>query len=423
MTSTVPAWRAPGRVGVRRHPALLAAAICWLAALPGWAQEEAPRGEWSGFVAVEGRAFLNDPVFGRQDDGVQGSLVLEPEYQRDLARDGERLTFKPFLRLDTLDDDRSHFDIRELTWQKSGGRWQLLVGIGKVFWGVTESQHLVDIVNQTDLVENPDGEDKLGQPMVQWSLIRSWGILDLFVLPGFRERTFPSPEGRLSPALPVSDEALYESSAEESHVDFAARWSHAIGPLDFGLSHFTGTSREPRFLPRLRSDGDPELVPFYDQIDQTGLDLQATLGSWLLKLEAIHRSGQGEAFAAATAGFEYTLYGVFDTAADVGPVVEYLWDERGREGSPGDGLSPFQDDLFAGARVAFNDVQSSELLAGAILDLESDAALYLLEFSRRFGASWTVDAEVRVFDGLPLDDPLAGFAEDDHFLLRLARHF
>ncbi|MDD7885073.1 hypothetical protein [Flavivirga sp. 57AJ16] len=36
---------------------------------------------------------------------------------------------------------------------------------------MTESNHLVDIINQTDAVETFDGEEKLGQPMVQLS----WG--------------------------------------------------------------------------------------------------------------------------------------------------------------------------------------------------------------------------------------------------------
>ena len=49
------------------------------------------------------------------------------------------------------------------------------VGVGKVFWGVTESQHLVDIINQTDLVENIDTEDKLGQPMLETTWLQNWG--------------------------------------------------------------------------------------------------------------------------------------------------------------------------------------------------------------------------------------------------------
>ena len=55
---------------------------------------------------------------------------------------------------------------------------ELRAGIGRVFWGVTESYHLVDVINQTDLVENVDRKDKLGQPLVNFTLVRDWGALE-----------------------------------------------------------------------------------------------------------------------------------------------------------------------------------------------------------------------------------------------------
>ena len=54
------------------------------------------------------------------------------------------------------------------------------MGIDKVFWGVIESRHLVDYINQTDGVEDVDGEDKLGQPMINLGLQRDWGDLIFF---------------------------------------------------------------------------------------------------------------------------------------------------------------------------------------------------------------------------------------------------
>ena len=76
------------------------------------------------------------------------------------------------------------------------GDWELRLGIGKVFWGVTESRHLVDTINQSDGVEDIDGEAKLAQPMATLSWIRDWGVVELLVLPYFRERTFAGVEGR-----------------------------------------------------------------------------------------------------------------------------------------------------------------------------------------------------------------------------------
>jgi hypothetical protein len=397
----------------------------------GWAAKV----DWSGHAGLESRAFASSPQFAGQEDGANGSFVLEPELYRKWERGGigstSSFTFTPFVRYDSQDRERTHWDIRELHWRRSQRGWDLLVGVSKVFWGVTESQHLVDIVNQTDQVENPDGEDKLGQPMVKLSLIRSWGIVDLFLLTGFRERTFPGPDGRLRPEIPIADGALYESSAGDSHLDWAARWSHAVGPFDIGVSHFSGTTREPRFLPRaMVGAGEPgpeeppsvALVPLYELIDQTGVDAQATVGSWLWKLEAIRRTGQGDPFAAATLGLEYTFWGVFGSKIDLGAVAEYLWDERGAGGP-----SPFQRDLFVGSRLALNDTQDSQVLAGVIADLESDAAtggkVFLVEASRRIGSDWVVELEMRTFSGVAPRDPLASLRTDDYFQLSVQRHF
>ncbi|MFA0280087.1 hypothetical protein AB4489_26825, partial [Vibrio sp. 10N.222.55.F8] len=99
--------------------------------------------------------------------------------------------------------------------------YELRAGVGKVFWGVTESAHLVDVVNQTDAIESVDGESKLGQSMVHFTSIKDWGTIDAMLLPYFRERTFAGEDGRLRTPVPVSDDALYESSREEKHVDVA----------------------------------------------------------------------------------------------------------------------------------------------------------------------------------------------------------
>ena len=202
-------------------------------------------GELSGYLAIESRIFPRTPLTAEQHKGNL-SLSFQPEFYHEWAGGDQSLLFVPFLRLDQHDQERTHFDIRELFWQNIGESWELRIGLRKVFWGVTESQHLVDIINQTDLVENPDSEDKLGQPMVNFSWIHNWGTLDFFVLPGFRERTFPGSRGRLRfPLRADTDQAVYESGAEDRHIDWAVRWFHTIGDWDIGVSHFYGTSREP----------------------------------------------------------------------------------------------------------------------------------------------------------------------------------
>ena len=180
-------------------------------------------GEWSGYVGLEARYFVDDPLYVGQQYNNQ-SVVFAPEYYRQWQDSRFSLTFRPFLRQDSSDDQRSHVDVRELLWLMVGDNWELRAGLGHLFWGVTESQHLVDIVNQSDSVEDMDGEQKLGQPLIDLSLIRDWGTLDLLLLPGFRERTFPGSDGRLRTALTVDvDQVGYEADAGDQRVDVALR--------------------------------------------------------------------------------------------------------------------------------------------------------------------------------------------------------
>ena len=380
----------------------------------------ASAGEWriSGNASAQFQGFVEEPLDPIQSD-TNLSVAARPEFYTD-ANDGrDMFTFIPFARIDQRDDERTHFDIRELKWMHAANDWELTVGFDIVFWGVTESQHLVDIINQTDVVENIDGEDKLGQPMINLSLIRDWGTLDFFVLTGFRKRNFPGPEGRPRIHPPVnSDAAVFESDAEEQHIDVAARWSQAIGDWDLGLSHFHGTSRDPRFGIDTTASGAPFLFPVYDQIDQTGLDAQLTLNSWLWKLEAIRRSSEDDTFFAGTGGFEYTFYRVLESAVDVGLVSEYLYDER-----PVETRSPFENDIFTGMRFTLNDVQSTDALVGCILDLDSSSRFCSVEASRRFGSHWVGSAELRAFTSVPRLDPFYTLRQDDYVQLELAYYF
>lgn len=374
--------------------------------------------ELSGVVATEGRIFPNSERFSGQH-GHNGSLYIQPEFYVQWDDGDQSFLFVPFGRLDQGDSRRTHLDIRELTYIKATQAWELRVGLRKVFWGVAESNHLVDIINQTDLVENIDTEDKLGQPMVNLALIRDWGTIDLFVLPGFRERTFPGKSGRLRTPLRVdTSKEDFESAAGNKHVDYAVRYSHYFGDYDVGLYHFWGHSREPRFIPNLTSSNEPVFTPRYDLIHQTGLDLQATKGNWLFKLEALRREGQADTFYATVGGFEYTFVGLAGTAMDLGVIGEYHFDERGEAA-----FTPFNHDVFVGGRLAFNDAPDTQILGGIVADLNGNANFFNVEASRRLGERWKIEAEARIFFDVDRADPLWSFDRDDYLQLELARYF
>ncbi len=373
--------------------------------------------ELSGYVEAESRFFVNHPLFAEQERN-NVSVAIEPEYYHEWEN-GSGFTATLFARLDSADSERTHFDVRELNYLWVGDSWELRIGIGKVFWGVTEFVHLVDIINQTDLIEDTDGEDKLGQLMVNFSLPRDWGTIDLFVLPYFRERTFPGRNGRLrSSAIIDTDNPAYESADEEHHIDLAVRYSHTIGDWDFGIYNFNGTGREPSLLPGLNESGHPVLIPFYEQINQTGLDLQAVKGNWLWKLETLYRTGQGDDFFAGVGGFEYSFVNLGQTGMDLGIIGEYAYDERGDEAP-----TSFQNDAIFGLRLTLNDMAGSEFLAGMSQDLESSARFLNIEVNRRFGDNWRLSLVSRALFDISEDDPYFSLRDDDYLRLVLSYYF
>jgi len=383
----------------------------------------APRGRFSGFVAPELRIFPRDEKFAGQE-GTGLSVAVQPEYFVEWDGGAQNFAATGFARLDQHDGRRTHLDLREFRWEYLGDDWMLRVGADKVFWGALESEHLVDIINQTDLVEDPDGEDKLGQPMVSLALDRDWGTTELFVMPYFHERTFAGAEGRLRTPIPVDVAAAeYEAGAERYHPDLAIRWARSMGPWDIGLAHFYGTSREPRFLTRAKSGGGFRLVPRYDLINQTSVDLQGAFGDWLLKFEAMTRTGHGERIFAAGGGFEYTITGAFDSQADVGLLLEVLYDDRNDDNGSTAPPTLFDNDVFTGLRFSLNDVDGSEVLAGVVTDWRSGARAFSIEASRRLGEQAKIGLEARTFDAFPSNDFFSSLNRDDYIQIELSYYF
>lgn len=400
-------------------------------------EPDARSGNLRAELAAEVRVFQDPGVF-KLPQGHQ-SVSLQAEYYGAYNNNRDLLAFTPFLRYDRQDDDRSHVDIRDLSWIHVSKRFELRTGLRKVFWGVTETRHLVDIINQTDNLENADGEDKLGQPMVNLSWVTGRGIVDFYVLPWFRERRFAGAGGR--PRLPfLVDErgATFESGAEEQHVDLALRWSHSLGDLELGLSHFEGTAREPAFDLQIVADatGRPVsavFVPHYYQMAQSSVDAQYFLGDWAFKIETVSRAGGGWRYEAATAGFEKTFVGLFGSRWDVGVVAEYLWDERGTGGP-----SFAEDDIATGLRFTANNTLDSTLLIVFVADAASGETTSVLEGSTRVGANWKLVLEGSLFSGgvappadvagmlvaLADNKNKLGFLQDEDFLkLELVRYF
>ncbi|WP_417317280.1 AMIN domain-containing protein [Emcibacter sp.] len=386
-------------------------------------EDESDGIDFSGYVEVEGRIYPETSFYPEPEDWTL-SVAAEPRLEY-VSEDGNHIFIADlFGRVDAQDEDRSHFDVREFKWLGVFDDLTVTAGINTVFWGVTESNHLVDILNQDDFLEDIDQEDKLGQPMLALSYMTDIGTFSGYLMTYFRERRFPGVDGRMRMPMRVDyGRTIYESDDEEWNPDWALRWSHVMGDFDLGLYHFQGTSRDPEFVMGLDGSGNAVLIPYYRLIHQTGVDIQATKGGFLWKFESIYQTNSGDAvwgddFWAFAGGVEYTFYGLGGGYSDLGVLMEYSYDDRGT-------LSPsfLEDDLFVGLRWTANDEQSSELLIGAVFDMDSTVKLVNIEGSRRIGEFWKVSLDARLFMNVPATDPIYSLSRDDFFQLRVARYF
>ncbi len=383
-------------------------------------------------VGTQVSLFAEEASYGQSRSDVSVRAQAEFYYQWNDGMDS--IEFIPWFVIDKEDDERTHGDIQDLAWIHVADDWELRTGIRKVFWGVTESVHLVDVINQSDLSRGLDGEEKLGQPMVNLSLVNDWGIIDFFILPGHRKRLFAGVDGRPRSTFVITrDHAEYESGEDSQRIDAAFRWQVSIDDWELALSHFSGTSREPTIVGLTDKN---ELLTYYPIIDQTGVEAQYIAGEWIWKLESVFRSGQGNRYTAAVAGTEYTQVGIFDTDIDLGWIAEYSFDDRGF-----DAPHASERDVVVGTRWTLNDVASSQALVFVSVDSTTKEQLWTLEASRRFYADWFVTIDIFVFantgdaptveeslnqlgsEGGGSNRKLAAFTRDSYIQFEVVRYF
>lgn len=383
--------------GPTRLPGLALAVLLTL--LPSPAAASASGGK----LALESRLFVEDPVDPAQARD-SAALLLVPDWHATLGADANwEWQLTPYVRLDLHDARSRYFDLHEARLHYRDRQQLLAVGFAQVFWGVAESNHLVDIINQVDPRADVDLEYKLGQPLLGYTrFLDRYGRLELMWLPFFRPRPGMGSAARQRfVAAPATQS--HGLGPLRRHDDWALRWSGQLGSCDVGLHHFAGLSREPDYRP----DGST----LYRPIRQTGLDLQLAHGNMLWKLEALRREGQGQPFWAMVGGGEYTWA---HPAGDLGLLMEWSRDQRDASAPP----TRFARALFGGLRYRFNESGDSELLAGVLHDQNHSAWLYKVEFARRLAEQLRLHLVARAVDAAA-DSAYAALRHDANVQLTL----
>lgn len=342
----------------------------------------------------------------QQTEQYEATLSFQPELY--YSYDNIQINIKPYARMNSLDKNKSDFYFKELNITYSSNAHEFTAGINQVFWGVTESQHIIDIVNQTDILASVDFKQKIGQPMLQYTYYLNESSLQVFFLTKFQESLYASNEGRLRPAFVVDPSLVkFESSKGKNRRDFALKYSSHLAEVSYSLHYFNGIQRTPILQ---YSATHNALAPFYPNMEQVGLESQFVYGNWLFKLEGYHRHSISN-YTALTAGFEYSFVGIWGSVWDVNFISEYQYDSR-MDAS----LAQGQNDIFLGARIALNDFNGTTSLIGIAQDLDDNSThIGRLEISSRLSDSWRWRLEGWIFQTNSPNE-ITFFARKDDFI-------
>ncbi len=381
-------------------------------------------------------------VFPQSGEGDQEDAFAFTELKPDLALtfdESWQAIIAPRLRLGITNPEYTLLSLDDVYAEYVSDHFEVRVGYQTHFWGTAESSNIVDILNQKDFVVDvfDSKENKLGEPAVRLRLALGENRFDIYHFSYFTPASLPDKVNRFNffdGLLDFANDPLYSHGAERLRQQVALRWDRTMGLADVGLSYFNGYEKFPVINVR------PEALKadtLYYEMQQFSTDIQMSMGSWLLKGEALFQdTSSGGTFMANSmtpngpvrrnlvpknhtafvGGFEYTFFGVIGQS-DVGFIGEYLYDSEQRLDAVA--FRPFQNDAFGAIRWARNNIGDGELLVGGIIDMQNQTQVWRVEYSERYFDRLKLSAIYDHVDAAPRD-PLAIFNNDNRLAIELS---
>ncbi len=279
--------------------------------------------EIKGNIGVEYKKqdFANTSIKDITSKSINGQLELTKYYEE----------LKLFTNIEALKDkdnnERKYIKLNEAYIKYEAEDYDLLIGKDIRFWGSLEIHTLTDIFNKKNTINDLYDKDK------------KLGIKNITYTKYFKN------EDEIS--LILTDDNPYSKY------------------LKYGGSRDDIASRDFSYIFSTNKDDDKLLTYHTAIVDDT-----------IYKIEFAYISSKTiDNYSELGIGLEHTLYGLIDKK-DLGIIVEYYKSDNKT-------LS-FQDDIFTGIRVNFNDIDDSDIVAGMIKDLDTQQKGYSFEYNTRF---------------------------------------
>ncbi|WP_199610179.1 hypothetical protein [Flocculibacter collagenilyticus] len=345
-------------------------------------------------LATTGRYYFNaedknQTVNNQFSKGIKAEAKFSHKFEH------AKFNSQVFANWNDADEARRYIDIRKANLYFRKNDFTFGAGVDTFFWGVSESINVVNVMNQSDLMESLDGKVKLGQTFVSVSNRFSNGDISFYYLPEFRAITFPE---RPSYGLPIADHDQYEDDKKDG--GFAARGLFYYDQFEFAVSYFKGTRRSPILM--RQSPSSPLLTPYYLQTENMMFDGVYLSEDFTLKLEAKAGKELNNGFTTANLGIEYPSYLFADYIEEVTFIAEYVFDDRKLTAE-----THGQNDLFIGAKFDFGDTNQGRVRFLYSYDFDYSGQYAELSYQYRLNDYVRVKAKVmKVLTAEPTDQRL-----------------
>ena len=360
---------------------------------------------------VQGRYndYAKDSLFSEQSDRLrQYSLATTLDYNGQINRNID-INASFFGRYHPAADQSWRGDVRELKLSYYASSLEVSGGILMERWGVLEAFSPVDILNPRDRIEDFQGDIKQGIPGGKLSWLFDSGRIDAWLLPDSREERLAEGKDRFRTSTFAFSDAEFEKG--QHALSSAVRISQMSESVEFAVSYYNGHARSPYFTPNLDGIGNViTLQPNYTQIEQTGFELLWVKGQILMKLESIYRSIDDDDFMGLGIGLEREFPRIGSGKNALTLYGEYYYD--GRKSASSTPLTPFQNDMFLGLRLAQNNLNSTEYELRFTHDLDYESTFWDLRAKTRIKRQWFIEASLYKFVHVDNDPALTSFASD-----------
>ncbi len=412
------------------------------------AQDEGSVWSSRGEVALESRAFRPDQNPATRDRALAmlGRLELRhagPHFEQKV---------RGFGRMDRYDRDRSMLIPEEAWAQGKSERFRLRVGVDIVNWTATEAFHPVDVINARNWDSDLENLEKIGEPMLalQARVTETLSVTAMY-LPVYTQPRQTSSASRLHfglPGLPLPPRLQVDRRGRFTDRDFghqgAINLRQIWGQADISIQALEHMDRTQPLVMQNQTGGPAPFNLVFQTVRQVGGTFQQAVGPVLIKIEGAYRhfvpvhDASVDPVASPVGALPDRDHGELAVGLEYGLIHRGSYESTlllegqtmlGVDAAIARQLTPFQRDILAGYRFAFNDEDSKEFFLGAIADvMDGDQFLFTASYQQRLGESWTVRAGARVFVAPHPSDPLLArglqaFRNAEHLRLTLTRHF